>query len=96
MTAPVSSFWMSLRLAIPGELLSSIARSRFANHDHPAFSNTRSSSNNRRTATVPLLACLTLGVHCIIESLSQVSGVAFGRADVSDVCAIAAKRVAVE
>ncbi len=61
---------MSLRLAIPGELLSSIARFRFASQNHLWKQITCSSMKKQRTATVPLFACLTSRVHCNPFSVS--------------------------
>ncbi|HEX6803988.1 MAG TPA: Druantia anti-phage system protein DruA [Terriglobales bacterium] len=60
---------MSLRLAIPGELLSSIARFRFASQNHLWKQITCSSMKKQRTATVPLFACLTSRVHCNLQSI---------------------------
>jgi hypothetical protein len=44
-------------------LLSSIARFRFAYRSHPKPETSRSSMKNQRTANVPKLGCLTVGVQ---------------------------------
>jgi len=60
---PRSSPWMSLRLAIPGRLLSSRARFRFASWSYTANHQPRSTMLRQRTAKCSLTDCLSRGVQ---------------------------------
>jgi len=60
---PRSSPWMSLQLAIPGRLLSSRARFRFASRSYTANHQSRCTMLLQRTAKCRLTDCLSRGVQ---------------------------------